>query len=435
MRSTRPPASWAALRGKFRGTTLAHGLVGSWNFTERNGALIRDAVSGRHAVMGAPASWAPNPFGGAGGAMKGVLSTTNSGARVPYHPDFDCTRGVTMSCLFQMGVTTNQFMAVVSKPFTTTITDPYQEYSIYVKDNAHLELRVNSSAYETGAAYSAGQLIHAIFTVDGVRFKQWVNGTLEADNGDTRLPVNTNSQDLFFGQAATTENFDGTIKLVELWNRGFTDDEARFLTRYPYGVPQASRSVYMRALAGGGGGDVEGDVAITGSGGTVAAEGTTVVGGAVAITGSGGSVAATGTTNVAGTVAISGSGGTVAATGTTNVEGEVAIDGSGATLEALGNVVLGTVAIDGSGGAVAAEGAPVVSGAVAITGSGGAVAAAGTTNVAGAVAITGSGGTVAAAGTTNVEGTVAITGSGGTIAATGEGAEVSTDDDDMFLTD
>jgi hypothetical protein len=175
-----------------------------------------------------------------------------------------------------------------------------------------------------------------------------------------------------------------------------------------------------------------GSIAITGSGATLAMEGTSVVGGTLAITGNVGAVAMAGTTNVAGAMAITGEVGSVVMAGTSLVEGAMAITGSGATLAILGGSdSVGDIAITGSGATLAMEGSSVVSGAIAITGSGATLAMAGTTNVAGAVAIVGNVGTVAMTGTSNVAGSIAITGNVGVVDM--REAANSGEDDDMFL--
>lgn len=83
-----------------------------------------------------------------------------------------------------------------------------------------------------------------------------------------------------------------------------------------------------------------GDIAITGSGGTVAMSGTSTVTGDIAITGSGGTVAMSETATDTGTIAITGSGGTVAMSGTSTVTGTIAINGSGGSVQMSSAILL-----------------------------------------------------------------------------------------------
>lgn len=261
MRSTRKQGfSGSRPAGKFRGTSLSSGFIASWQMSELTGSIVYDAVGGHHGSLkaGNGASHVPSPFGGAGSALQ-CARVTNGGVFIPYQPLFDCLGGVTVSARFQVGATTNQFQAIFAKSYDTTIGDaPYQEISIYIKNDAHLEWRINAQDFASGATVATGDLIHAIGVCDGVNIKLWImkNGVLptapDTTQANTILPTNTNSVDLGIGQAQGTtggEATDSIIEQVELWNRGISDDEAIYLLRFPYGMPQATKKFFLTSPA------------------------------------------------------------------------------------------------------------------------------------------------------------------------------------------
>lgn len=283
----------------------------------------------------------------------------------------------TMSWCAWVYITTDQ-NAITPFFYRTANTNPPYVYVGTASDGTTVHLTVgdngsvNTSA--NGTNLSTATWYHLAYTVTGGVHTVYLNGVLDA----TVTPPNAftpSNDEITFGHDDDTDNefLNGRLGPIKIWD-GVALTAAEIQKEMWSITPQRTANLYgwypfNHLDLGGTGHDltasgtigtedgppvgwgptparrfvqtstaITGDVALGGSGGTIAASGEPVISGTAALGGSGGTLAVSATLETPGTVALGGSGGTINASGSAGVIGDVALTSSGGTFNATESI-------------------------------------------------------------------------------------------------
>ncbi len=223
-----------------QGHPLARNLIGAWGFLDAVGLVFKDLSWLRNdGVIGSAPTWNPTEFGS---ALQMTTASTSKVA-VTYQTQYNCLNGVSISVRVKTPSSfTNTFRSIFGKPFASTHTSPFFDWSVGMPftDSTHVqvEFRVGSTVGDTGATtFGVSTWVHIIATQQSNGdMALHVNNVLNITTASgAALPTNTNSQDLKFGiNAGNSENFEGIIEHAFLWDRGLSTSEVLELFKNPY---------------------------------------------------------------------------------------------------------------------------------------------------------------------------------------------------------
>ncbi|MBX4215680.1 hypothetical protein KW797_01905, partial [Candidatus Parcubacteria bacterium] len=215
-------------------------LIGAWTFDESSGLILQDHSPLRnHGLIGAAPSKTATKYGG------GLQMTTASTSRVtvPYNSRLNCLKGITISLrVISPSSFSNTFRSGVGKPFASTHTNPFFDWSVGFPftDSTHIqvEFRIGGQVVDTGATtYGVSTPIHiiAVQQLSG-DMAVHVNGVLNvATAAGVAFATNTNSQDIKFGiNNGNSENFEGIYDHCFVWDAPFATADVPWLFQNPF---------------------------------------------------------------------------------------------------------------------------------------------------------------------------------------------------------
>lgn len=218
------------------GNPYARGLTGAY-LLDNDGVQQRDSSPMCHTLtLNSTHTTAGAPFG----RVMAFTSGANSGGTITYDARNNFLSGFTVAAKFAYNFSGGN-RSIVGRPANSTDTSPFLDWHLYVSSN-QLAYGLNGTFVSTGiatlaaidgATSFAAPFHYVVLTADGARVRVWVNGTSVYDAVQTALPLNTSSQPTTIGRYSpdTTQNFDGWMDHVCIWNYPMKPGMAAFLAR------------------------------------------------------------------------------------------------------------------------------------------------------------------------------------------------------------
>lgn len=243
-----------------RAGPLTRGLVGAYAMNEPDGLVLMDGSPEQHHMTLLSAhSIARTQYGQA----RTFATGANSGATTPYDARLSMTAGFTASGRFAYNFSGGN-RSIVGRPANSADSAPFLDWHVYISSN-QFAVGINGNFVGTGIAGvsaidGAGSMdapfYHFVVRADGARLMVWIDGTRVYDAANTNLPVNTSSQPPTLGRysPATSQNFDGWIEHICVWNQPLSLGEIERLVIDPYAVwspVSEPLDLYSVAAAGG----------------------------------------------------------------------------------------------------------------------------------------------------------------------------------------
>ncbi len=195
-------------------TTELDGLISYWNFNENTGSLVNDLQGSNNGTFSG-ADWSIGINGTA-------LNFNGDGGKVtiPYHQTLDLTNNnLSISLWIKKEHAQDDGAFIYHRVKYVVRIDKWGKltFAIYNPEWSDISINWNDRIIDT-------DWHHIVTTYDGSMIKIYLDGNLMASE-ETSGNLHAASSDIYIGNQATTNDFEGTIDEVKIYNTALTIEE------------------------------------------------------------------------------------------------------------------------------------------------------------------------------------------------------------------
>jgi hypothetical protein len=226
---------------------LTQGLQLIFLFNEGTGANVYDLTGNMH--IGVLTNMAPaSDWIGGNNGWELDFDGSDDRIEIAYDNSLDLLSGFTLELIFTTGASLPAIQALIGKPFTTTHSSPFFDWSLALTSAGIIEARTGATTNQTASStVVTNTRYHLIFTADGVNWKIYLDSKLINTFVESALPTNTNSQNVRIGaNRAGGERFNGSMELVKIYDIALSSAqvERSFVNPYELVMPTFNPAIF-----------------------------------------------------------------------------------------------------------------------------------------------------------------------------------------------